>query len=197
VLRGFRAWRYIPSTFRRNPQGLLYEITFNVVHLSRPLWATLETLMHEYVHLWQQNYGQDPVKRNYHNVEFVSRCKEIGLHPMVGSGVHIRPADGVFAEFLKAYGVPEPAPLFEPKRTPKGKSLTRSRRAAQAGSRESWIFLNRWSMTARSPTIRFKDPSQSRLTRRTTRRQAQSPKHSRTSAPSFPDASAPKRLCPS
>jgi len=110
-------------TLRRNPQGLLDEITFNVVHLSRPLWATLETLMHEYVHLWQQNYGNDPVKRNYHNVEFISRCNEIGLHPMVGSGVHIRPADGAFADFLRAYGVPEPAPLAEPMLTPKGNPL--------------------------------------------------------------------------
>jgi hypothetical protein len=33
------------------------------------------------------------------------------------------PADGIFAEFLKAYGVPEPPPLVEPKLTPKGRPL--------------------------------------------------------------------------
>ena len=110
-------------TLKRNPQGLLYEITFNSKHLDRPLWETLETLMHEYVHLWQQNYGQYPVSRNYHNREFVGRCVEIGLHPATGSGVHLRPADGAFAEFLKGYSVPEPPPLAKPKLSPKEKPL--------------------------------------------------------------------------
>jgi hypothetical protein len=110
-------------TLRRNAQGLLYEISFNVKHLDRPLWATLETLMHEYMHLWQQNHGQSPVTRNYHNDEFVSACEVIGLHPAIGSGVHLRPADGVFAQFLRVYGVPEPEPLEEPKTTPKGRPL--------------------------------------------------------------------------
>ncbi len=110
-------------TLKRNPQGLLYEITFNTPHLERPLWETLETLMHEYLHLWQQNYGQHPVERNYHNQEFVARCEAIGLHPAIGLGVHLRPADGLFAEFLKAYGIPEPPPLAEPKLSPKGRPL--------------------------------------------------------------------------
>ena len=71
-------------TLRRNPQGLLYEITLNTKHLERPLWETLETLMHECVHLWQQNQGAHPVARNYHNQEFVDRCRLIGLHPAMG-----------------------------------------------------------------------------------------------------------------
>ena len=110
-------------TLRRNVHGLLYEIAFNTKHMARPLWQTLETLMHEYVHLWQQNYGEHPVSRNYHNQEFVARCEGIGLHPAIGSGCHVRPADGIFAEFLRAYGVPEPPPLPEPKLTPRGKPL--------------------------------------------------------------------------
>jgi len=96
-------------TLRRNPQGLLYEITFNTQHLYRPLWETLETLMHEYAHLWQQNLGEHPVNRNYHNQEFVNKCESLGLHPSIGSGVHLRPADGPFAAFLRAYGLEEPA----------------------------------------------------------------------------------------
>lgn len=98
-------------TLNRNAQGLLYEITFNARHLDRPLWETLETLMHEYVHLWQQNHGQHPVSRNYHNREFVGRCESLGLHPAIGSGAHKLPADGPFAEFLRAYGVEEPVAL--------------------------------------------------------------------------------------
>jgi hypothetical protein len=95
-------------TLNRNPQGLLYEITFNTLHLDRPLWEMLETLMHEYVHLWQQNRGEHPVTRNYHNREFVDRCEALGLHPAIGTGVHTRPADGPFAAFLKAYAVSQP-----------------------------------------------------------------------------------------
>jgi hypothetical protein len=95
-------------TLKRNPQGLLYEITFNTHHLGRPMWETLETLMHEYVQLWQQNLGEHPVERNYHNREFVDQCEALGLHPAIGTGVHTHPASGCFAEFVKAYGVPEP-----------------------------------------------------------------------------------------
>ncbi len=45
------------------------------------------------------------------------------LHPLIGAGVHVRPADGRSAEFLRAYDVPEPAPLAEPVVSPKGKPL--------------------------------------------------------------------------
>jgi hypothetical protein len=110
-------------TLRRNAQGLLYEITFNTKHLRRALWETLETLMHEYVHLWQQNFGEHPVQRNYHNVEFVQRCEALGLHPAVGSGAHLKPADGVFAEFLKGHSIAEPEPIRGVKLNPKGKPL--------------------------------------------------------------------------
>jgi hypothetical protein len=79
--------------------------------------------MHEYVHLWQQNAGAHPVSHNFHNQEFVARCEALGLHPLIGVGCHVRPADGAFAEFLRAYGVDEPAPLLEPRVTPKGKPL--------------------------------------------------------------------------
>ena len=110
-------------TLKRNPQGLLYEITFNTYHLKRPMWETLETLMHEYVHLWQQNMGEHPVARNYHNQEFVAQCEALGLHPAIGPGVHTRPADGPFAEFLRAYGVKEPSALVGTILDDKGRPL--------------------------------------------------------------------------
>jgi len=64
-----------------NPQGLLYEITMNSQHYKKEendgvksikwkfgKWAQLETLLHEQVHLWQQNFGDKPVKpgKPYH-----------------------------------------------------------------------------------------------------------------------------------
>ena len=58
-------------TLHRNPQGLLDEITFNTVHYEEEggrkvwhygKWAQLETLLHEQIHLWQQNFGEHLVK---------------------------------------------------------------------------------------------------------------------------------------
>ena len=95
-------------TLQRNAQGLLNEIAFNSKRLDRPLWEHLETLLHEMVHLWQQNFGQHPIRRAYHNREFVDKCQELGLHSQIGSGAHWKPADGLFALLMKEHGIEEP-----------------------------------------------------------------------------------------
>jgi hypothetical protein len=110
-------------TLVRNPQGLLYEITMNSEHYvddeqdgkkvkrwSFGKWAQAETLLHEQVHLWQQNFGVDPVRpgRVYHNKEFVEKCESLGLHPMPGVGCHTRLADGNFAVLMKELGIEPP-----------------------------------------------------------------------------------------
>ncbi|MGI6379312.1 MAG: SprT-like domain-containing protein [Anaerolineae bacterium] len=143
-------------TLNRNAQGLLYEITFNTVHLERPLWELLETLMHEYVHLWQQNQGEQPVTRNYHNREFVERCEALGLHPAIGSGVHVRPADGPFAAFLKAYDVPQPAHGAETIVDAKGRPLDWW---YLPGNRESRgrSTLNKWSCGCQNVRVGTKE----------------------------------------
>lgn len=103
----------------RNPQGLLYEITFNTEHYIEVdekiawrfgQWALLETLAHELVHEWQQTVGKDPVKpgKVYHNKEFVEKCESIGLHPKIGEGYHLQLADGPFAILMKELGVSPP-----------------------------------------------------------------------------------------
>jgi len=107
----------------RNPQGLLYEITLNTEHYvdeeidgkgskswSFGRWAQLETLLHEQVHLWQQNFGADPVRpgRSTHNKEFVAKCESIGMHPMPNIGCHIKLADGPFAILMKELGIEPP-----------------------------------------------------------------------------------------
>ena len=113
----------------RNPQGLLYEITLNNEHYvdedrdgknvktwSFGRWAQLETLLHEQVHLWQQNFGADPVRpgRSTHNKEFVAKCESIGLHPMPNIGCHIKLADGSFAILMKELGIEPPNTLDKP-----------------------------------------------------------------------------------
>ena len=110
-------------TLVRNPQGLLYEITMNsqqydfvevkgkkVKQWVFGRWAQLETLLHEQVHLWQQNFGEDPVRpgRSHHNKEFVKKCENLGLHPMPGVGCHTRLADGPFALLMKELGIEPP-----------------------------------------------------------------------------------------
>ena len=111
-------------TLVRNPQGLLDEITFNTAHYEQVddvlvwkfgRWAQYETLLHEQVHLWQQNFGDKPVKpgRAYHNREFVDKCESLGLHPKLGPGYHIAPADGVFAAYMGELGIEPPEPVLD------------------------------------------------------------------------------------
>jgi len=106
-------------TLHRNPQGLLDEITFNTEQYEDKegkkvwgfgRWAQLETLLHEQVHLWQQNFGEDPVKpgKVYHNNEFVEKCESLGLHPMPVKGCHIAVAAGVFAQLMGELGIERP-----------------------------------------------------------------------------------------
>jgi hypothetical protein len=47
---------------------------------SAPLGAVLSTLVHEQVHLWQFHFGR-PSRHGYHNREWGSKMKEIGLYP--------------------------------------------------------------------------------------------------------------------
>jgi len=117
-------------TLVRNPQGLLFEITMNTEHYVDEQedgkakkvwgfgkWAQMETLLHEQVHLWQQNFGEDPVKpgRVYHNKEFVEKCESLGLHPLPMLGCHVAVADGVFAQFMTELGIsrPDDVPRWE------------------------------------------------------------------------------------
>ena len=106
-------------TVHRNPQGLLDEITFNTQHYGmiegvrkwrHGEWAKYETLLHEQVHLWQQNFGEHPYKsgRNTHNAEFIAKCESLGLHPLPVKGYHIAPADGVFANLMTELGIKRP-----------------------------------------------------------------------------------------
>jgi hypothetical protein len=108
-------------TLRRNAQGLLYEIQHQAPRAPAVADAgDLDARVDAPVaaELWRE-----PGVAQYHNQEFVSACEAIGLHPAIGSGVHLRPADGLFAQFLRVYGVPEPEPMAEPKTTPKGRPV--------------------------------------------------------------------------
>ena len=84
-------------------------IGFNEHYISRPLWETLETMVHEMIHLYQENTpGLQPCKHGYHNTQFVEIAEEIGLHPLLGIGAHWLPATGQFARLMARYGVERP-----------------------------------------------------------------------------------------
>ena len=107
-------------TLHRNPQGLLDEITFNIAHYMTEesnkkvwvwgKWAQLETLLHEQIHLWQENFGEHKHKpgRVAHDKEFIAKCEGFGLHPTPVVGSHYQVADEVFAELMKELGIPRP-----------------------------------------------------------------------------------------
>lgn len=108
-------------TLHRNAQGLLDEITLNTAHYDHEMndarlkwrfgrWAQLETLLHEQVHLWQENFGQNKHKpgRASHDKEFVGRCRSLGLHPMPVVGCHTKVADGLFAQVMGELGIEPP-----------------------------------------------------------------------------------------
>jgi hypothetical protein len=54
------------------------------------------------LHHEQQVRGSDPYKpgKITHNKAFTERCEQFGLHPKLGVGYHLKPADGVFKAFM-------------------------------------------------------------------------------------------------
>ena len=58
-----------------------HEISLNPSTLkSRPAHAVAATLVHEMVHLWQQDHGK-PGRRGYHNAEWAAKMRTVGLIP--------------------------------------------------------------------------------------------------------------------
>ena len=58
-----------------------HEISLNPAWLrSRPVIDVASTLVHEMVHLWQQDFGQ-PSRRGYHNEQWARAMESVGLIP--------------------------------------------------------------------------------------------------------------------
>ncbi|MDR0639968.1 MAG: SprT-like domain-containing protein [Spirochaetaceae bacterium] len=57
-----------------------HEISLNPDYLDRPFEEWHSTLVHEMVHLWQQDYGH-PSRAAYHNKEWGWKMEQIGLVP--------------------------------------------------------------------------------------------------------------------
>ena len=115
-MRTLAAYNVVPDEY-----GLNYRLTLNEQHYTDGKtedgeeikewrfgrYAQCETLLHEMVHHEQQVRGKDPYKpgKITHNKEFTERCEQFGLHPKLGEGYHLRPADGVFQDFMRELGI--------------------------------------------------------------------------------------------
>ena len=55
-----------------------WNINLNPVHLARPLYQSLATLLHELGHAWQHGWGT-PSKPPHHNKEFRDKCEVFGI----------------------------------------------------------------------------------------------------------------------
>lgn len=101
--------------------GLRFRITFNTVHVRRPLWSLYETLVHEMMHLHIEENPTIEKKAKGHGPQFVSWLEEIGIHARVGSGMHWKAADGQFERLMNRWSVPRPkeAERVVPKESPK------------------------------------------------------------------------------
>jgi hypothetical protein len=58
--------------------GVRWNINLNPVHLARPLYQILATLLHELAHAWQHGWGT-PSKPPHHNKEFREKCDVFGI----------------------------------------------------------------------------------------------------------------------
>ena len=94
----------------RDAVGLSCRINFNTEHYVDNewrwgRWAQLETLTHEYVHLWEQQVGKD---KPGHAKQFTEKMESMGLHPMPQVGCHVAVADEPFSILMKEWGIERP-----------------------------------------------------------------------------------------
>jgi predicted SprT family Zn-dependent metalloprotease len=118
-----------------------HEISLNPDVLDRPLLESMQTLVHEMVHLWQHEFGR-PSRRGYHNSEWAGQMEVIGLMPSTtgkpGGGrtgqkmsdyvIEGGPFDNAFRAMPPEYQLPwsSGGPVRKPNRNDKVKYVCRS-----------------------------------------------------------------------
>ena len=128
-------------TIRRNGLGVRWALNLNPIHLARPVYEVLVTLLHELAHAWQHEHGT-PAKPPHHNRQFRERCDAFGiptdegghdLGPRHGTpfeayckrhGIGFPPAPGAANAAAGSPGAPGPSPLLPvPPAKPRGSKL--------------------------------------------------------------------------
>jgi hypothetical protein len=130
-------------TIRRNGLGVRWALNLNPIHLARPVFEVLATLLHELTHAWQHEHGT-PSKPPHHNRELRDRCEAFGIPTDEGGhdlgvrhgtpfedycrrhGIGFPPAPGAPVAADGSPGVPGPSPLLPvPPAKPRGSKLRR------------------------------------------------------------------------
>jgi hypothetical protein len=122
---------------KRNGLGVRWNVNLNPIHLARPVYEVLATLLHELAHAWQYEKGTGG-KPPHHNREFVEKCEEFGI-PTNSQGHYLGVRSGSpFETYCSTHGVrfphvtgddgeepsAEPEPLLPiPPAKPKGSKL--------------------------------------------------------------------------
>jgi len=120
----------------RNDWAVREQINLNRLHLNRPLWDILATLLHEMTHSFEYVYLDEKqrTKTWYHSkafrekmLEFGIVCDEKGCHQGLlakGKFVHILQQHAVSFDGIPDYGLAGMSEVFpiNPKKKPKGKS---------------------------------------------------------------------------
>jgi hypothetical protein len=125
----------------RNCLGVRWALNLNPVHLARPVYEVLSTLLHELAHAWQHEHGT-PSKPPHHNREFRERCEAFGIPTDKGGhdlgvrhgtpfedycrrhGIAFPPPPGTAEPPAGTLGLPGPSPLLPvPPAKPKGSKM--------------------------------------------------------------------------
>jgi len=88
----------------RNGLGLKENINLNLVHLNRPIFNVLSTLIHEMYHSYQKYFGT-PSTSWLHNKEFRVYMSNIGIECNDRGQTLSFNEQGKFAQLLKMHGV--------------------------------------------------------------------------------------------
>jgi hypothetical protein len=94
----------------RNAFGVLDNININRMHLGRPMWNILATLLHELTHSWEHIYVPESkrTKNWFHKVEFRKKLASFGII-CDEKGGHVGYLDP-FVHLLRQHGVPFDVP---------------------------------------------------------------------------------------
>jgi hypothetical protein len=93
----------------RTGLGVRWALNLNPVHLARPVFEVLSTLLHELAHAWQHEHGT-PSKPPHHNREFRDRCEAFGI-PTDEGGHDLGVRHGTpFEDYCRRHGVAFPPP---------------------------------------------------------------------------------------
>jgi hypothetical protein len=71
---------FAPERWENGLKVKTHEISLNPQTLAREPKLVLSTLVHEMVHLWQQDFGT-PSRRAYHNKQWAQKMESVGLIP--------------------------------------------------------------------------------------------------------------------